>query len=97
MLLVCRIKYSILFYSILYSAFIVIRTGTKMSSKSGKKNLTKEEELLLQDFSRNVSTKSSALFYGNALIVSAIPMCELYFRVRQMPRRNVLLCGWGIV
>ena len=48
-----------------------------MASKSGKqKNLTKEEELLLQDFSRNVSTKSSALFYGNALIVSAIPMCK---------------------
>lgn len=45
---------------------------------SGKtKSFTKEEELLLQDFSRNVSTKSSALFYGNAFIVSAIPMCEL--------------------
>lgn len=37
---------------------------------------TKEEELLLNDFSRNVSTKSSALFYGNALIVSAIPICK---------------------
>jgi len=48
-----------------------------MSSKAAKqKNLTKEEELLLQDFSRNVSTKSSALFYGNALIVSAIPICK---------------------
>ena len=30
----------------------------------------KEEELLLQDFSRRVSAKSSALFYGNAFIVS---------------------------
>ena len=51
-----------------------------MATKAGKqKNLTKEEELLLQDFSRNVSTKSSALFYGNALIVSAIPMCKLGF------------------
>lgn len=37
---------------------------------------TKEEELLLNDFSRNVSTKSSALFYGNAFIVSAIPICK---------------------
>jgi len=46
-----------------------------MASKAGKK-LTKQEELLLQDFSRNVSTKSSALFYGNAVIVSIIPICK---------------------
>jgi len=52
----------------------------KMSSG---KRLTKEEELLLQDFSRNVSTKSSALFYGNALIVSAIPLW-LFWRIQQM-------------
>ncbi|ELT92171.1 hypothetical protein CAPTEDRAFT_164311 [Capitella teleta] len=45
--------------------------------------LTKQEELLLQDFSRNVSTKSSALFYGNAFIVSAIPMW-LFWRIHQM-------------
>lgn len=50
------------------------RKYTIMTGKS--KAFTKEEELLLQDFSRNVSTKSSALFYGNALIVSAIPICE---------------------
>ncbi|XP_001605926.6 translocon-associated protein subunit gamma [Nasonia vitripennis] len=50
----------------------------KMSGKS--KAFTKEEELLLQDFSRNVSTKSSALFYGNALIVSAIPIW-LFWRI----------------
>ncbi|KAF8764398.1 translocon-associated protein subunit gamma-like [Argiope bruennichi] len=49
---------------------------------AGKK-LTKEEELLLQDFSRNVSTKSSALFYGNAFIVSAIPLW-LFWRIHQM-------------
>ncbi|KAH3784157.1 translocon-associated protein subunit gamma-like [Dreissena polymorpha] len=55
-----------------------------MSAKAAKqKNLTKEEELLLQDFSRNVSTKSSALFYGNALIVSAIPIW-LFWRIHQM-------------
>ena len=41
-----------------------------------QKALSKEEEILLQDFSRNVSTKSNALFYGNAFIVSAIPICE---------------------
>jgi len=45
--------------------------------------LSREEELLLQDFSRNVSTKSSALFYGNALIVSSIPIW-LFWRVHQM-------------
>lgn len=49
-----------------------------MSGK-GNKAFTKEEELLLQDFSRNVSTKSSALFYGNAFIVSAIPICKWYY------------------
>merc|ERR1711944_255630 len=43
----------------------------------------KEEELLLQDFSRNVTTKSSALFYGNAFIVSAIPVW-LFWRIHQM-------------
>lgn len=48
-----------------------------MSAKQANKAVfTKEEELLLQDFSRNVSTKSSALFYGNAFIVSAIPICK---------------------
>ncbi|GAB6023096.1 SWI/SNF and RSC complex subunit Ssr3 [Chamberlinius hualienensis] len=49
----------------------------------GKKGFTKEEDLLLQDFSRNVTTKSSALFYGNAFIVSAIPIW-LFWRIHQM-------------
>nr|CAG4644412.1 EOG090X0GZE [Lepidurus arcticus] len=48
-----------------------------------QKALSKEEELLLQDFSRNVSTKSSALFYGNAFIVSAIPIW-LFWRIHMM-------------
>uniref|UniRef100_A0A1B6DWE4 Translocon-associated protein subunit gamma n=1 Tax=Clastoptera arizonana TaxID=38151 RepID=A0A1B6DWE4_9HEMI len=47
------------------------------------KSFTKEEELLLQDFSRNVSTKSSALFYGNAFIVSAIPIW-LFYRIHMI-------------
>ena len=46
------------------------------TSTKKKAAFSKEEEILLQDFSRNVSTKSSALFYGNAAIVSAIPICE---------------------
>lgn len=37
----------------------------------------------VQDFSRNVSTKSSALFYGNAVIVAAVPHW-LFWRVVQM-------------
>lgn len=41
-----------------------------------------EEDLLLQDFSRNLSAKSSALFFGNAFIVSAIPICERRHRHR---------------
>ncbi|KAI0237513.1 Translocon-associated protein subunit gamma [Lamellibrachia satsuma] len=57
----------------------------------GNKKLTKQEELLLQDFSRNVSTKSSALFYGNAFIVSAIPIW-LFWRIHQMdPYQSVIL------
>merc|ERR1739836_252056 len=40
----------------------------------------KEDEFLLQDFSRRVTAKSSALFYGNAFIVSAIPIW-LYWRI----------------
>lgn len=51
-------------------------TGELQFDNMAHKKLTKEEELLLQDFSRNVTTKSSALFYGNAFIVSAVPICE---------------------
>ncbi|GLV45062.1 uncharacterized protein CBL_14365 [Carabus blaptoides fortunei] len=54
-----------------------------MSSKNASKAFTKEEELLLQDFSRNVSTKSSALFLGNAFIVSAIPIW-LFWRIHMI-------------
>merc|ERR1711976_1106023 len=53
------------------------------SATTANQKLTKQEELLLQDFSRNVSTKSSALFYGNAFIVSAIPIW-LFWRIHQM-------------
>jgi len=39
-------------------------------------NFSKEEELLLQDFGRTLSKKSSAIFYVHALFVSAIPLCK---------------------
>ena len=48
-------------------------------SKKGTK-LTKEEELLLQDFSRHVSVRSSALFYGSGLVAGGdftIVICRL--------------------
>lgn len=47
------------------------------------KSLTKEEELLLQDFSRDVSKKSSLLFYGNAVLVSLLPL-YLFTRIHLM-------------
>lgn len=50
--------------------------SSAMAPKGGSKQQS-EEDLLLQDFSRNLSAKSSALFFGNAFIVSAIPICEL--------------------
>uniref|UniRef100_A0A4W5RKW5 Translocon-associated protein subunit gamma n=1 Tax=Hucho hucho TaxID=62062 RepID=A0A4W5RKW5_9TELE len=53
-----------------------------MAPKGSSKQQS-EEDLLLQDFSRNLSAKSSALFYGNALIVSAIPIW-LFWRIWHM-------------
>lgn len=50
------------------------------SAKS--KKLTREDELL-QQFSNNVTTKNSALFYGNAAIVSALPIW-LFWRIQQL-------------
>ena len=50
-------------------------SDSTMAPKGGPKQQS-EEDLLLQDFSRNLSAKSSALFFGNAFIVSAIPICE---------------------
>ena len=52
-----------------------------MPTKTGK--MSREEELLLEGFSKNDSTKSSALFYGNAFIVSAIPVW-LYWRIHSI-------------
>lgn len=63
----------------------------KKQQKVQSSGFTKEEELLLQDFSRNVSTKSSALFYGNAFIVSAIPICKCCRRSDVVTRRSFVL------
>lgn len=62
----------------------------RIMTKSHNKPFTKEEELLLQDFSRNVSTKSSALFYGNAFIVSAVPIW-LFWRIHMIDIYTSLL------
>lgn len=40
-----------------------------------KDQLTEQEELLLQDFSRNVNAKTSVVFYSCAAICSAVPVC----------------------
>ncbi|XP_030756495.1 translocon-associated protein subunit gamma [Sitophilus oryzae] len=66
-----------------------------MSKSSSKGGFTKEEELLLQDFSRNVSTKSSALFYGNAFIVSAVPIW-LFWRIHMMDIYSSLILFIGV-
>merc|ERR1712072_874229 len=50
---------------------------------NGKNKLTQEEEVLLQDFSRTVSKKSQALFYGNALMVALLPLW-LFWKVHLM-------------
>ncbi|KAJ8787157.1 hypothetical protein J1605_000500 [Eschrichtius robustus] len=63
-----------------------------MAPKGGSKQQS-EEDLLLQDFSRNLSAKSSALFFGNAFIVSAIPICERLERGGRGGRRRVGLGG----
>ncbi|XP_002131637.2 translocon-associated protein subunit gamma-like [Ciona intestinalis] len=52
-----------------------------MAPKSS--NFSKEEELLLQDFGRDLSRKSSVIFYVHALFVSAIPLW-LFNRIHQM-------------
>merc|ERR1712037_291348 len=66
--------------SVYFSSLLVF---VDVAMAVGKKGFSKEDELLLQDFSKNVSTKSSALFYGNAFIVSAIPIW-LFWRVHSM-------------
>ncbi|CAF4855833.1 unnamed protein product, partial [Rotaria sp. Silwood2] len=50
----------------------------KEKPMSNQRSTSNDEDLLLQDFSRNVTTKSWVLFSGNAAVVSAIPLCKKF-------------------
>ncbi|KAL3994901.1 Translocon-associated protein gamma subunit (TRAP-gamma) family protein [Acanthocheilonema viteae] len=52
-------------------------------SKGGGQKLSKEDELLLKDFSAAVSTKGSALFYGNSTVIAIAPL-YLFYGIHQM-------------
>jgi hypothetical protein len=45
-------------------------------SNQRSSSAARDEDILLRDYSRNVTTKSWALFSGNAAVVSAIPICK---------------------
>jgi len=45
-----------------------------MPSKKGRLS---DDDKLLQRTGRDVSTTASALFYGHAIIVSALPLCKI--------------------
>lgn len=51
-------------------------SSTTTTTKSSKSGFSKEEEKLLKNYSRDVSKTSSALFYANAAIISAVPICK---------------------
>ncbi|VIO93850.1 Uncharacterized protein BM_BM6435 [Brugia malayi] len=53
-----------------------------MSKGAGQK-LSKEDELLLKDFSAAVSAKGSALFYGNSTVIAIAPL-YLFHGIHQM-------------
>ena len=77
------------FYCTICQNLRIMGAGTTSKGKTG--GSSKEDELILQDFSRRVSAKSSALFYGNAFIVSAVPIW-LYWRVHHLdPASSALL------
>jgi len=64
-----------------------------MAPKSS--NFSKEEELLLQDFGRDLTRKSMVIFYIHAIFVSAIPIW-LFNRVHQMEiTENAILFSVG--
>ncbi|CAD5220084.1 unnamed protein product [Bursaphelenchus okinawaensis] len=50
---------------------------------SGKAKFTKEDELLLQDFSSSISTKNSIIFYIISLLASLAPL-YLFYAIHQM-------------
>merc|ERR1712033_125720 len=51
--------------------------------------MSKEDELLLADFSRGVSAKSSALFYGNSLIVSSWLLAYAYKNTKYLLKHKI--------
>lgn len=53
----------------------IVRNIMPAKKNEGAKKMT-EEELLLLESSRHVSMATSALFYGNAFIVSVLPLCK---------------------
>jgi translocon-associated protein subunit gamma len=58
-------------------------------------NFSKEEELLLQDFGRDLTKKSMVIFYIHAIFVSAIPIW-LFNRIHQMEiTENAILFSIG--
>ena len=61
--------------------------GTIVIFKKGAMPANKEkgEEVFLLESSRHVTKMASALFYGNGLIVSALPLCK--YLVRAVDRR----------
>merc|ERR1712110_743899 len=75
----------------------VVKMSGKGKGSGGGGKMSKEDELLLTDFSRGVSAKSSALFYGNSLIVSSIPVW-LYWRGHNLdPAGSAVILGVAIV
>ncbi|XP_007464861.1 PREDICTED: translocon-associated protein subunit gamma-like [Lipotes vexillifer] len=64
------------------SALLSGGCGSTTAPKGGSKQQS-EEDLLLQDFSHNLLAKSLVHFFGNAFIVSAIPIW-LYWRIWHM-------------
>ena len=52
------------------------KDGNTSNGSGGSGKMTKEEERLLLENTRQVTGTASALFYGNAFIVSALPICK---------------------
>merc|ERR1711990_1327908 len=90
--------YFLKFFDPLAFAEVVKMSGKgKGSGGGGGGKMSKEDELLLADFSRGVSAKSSALFYGNSIIVSSIPVW-LYWRVHNLdPAGSALILAVAIL
>lgn len=66
-----------------------------MAPKSSE--FTEDEKMLLADFGRGLTRKSSAIFYFHSLVVSALPLW-LFTQIQQMDIvENAILFGVGTV